>query len=326
MSNLSLTNRIFYQLKPWIPRPVQIMLRRQIAAQRRKACQDTWPILPAAGELPKNWMGWPQQKKFAIILSHDVEWDRGQQRCIQLLQLEQSLGFRSAFNFVPERYQVSPDIRNYISSQGFEVAVHGLYHDGKLYSSLPVFQERAQKINRYLAEWGAVGFCAPSSHHVLEWNHILDIVYDSSTFDTDPFESQPDGVETIFPFWVENESKVGSNDGYVELPYTLAQDFYLFVVLQEKNNEVWKKKLDWIAERGGMALLITHPDYICFEDRRPGAEEYSVEHYADFLRYVQTQYAGQYWNALPREAAIFEKNRIQGSGYFSKPENDPVFV
>jgi hypothetical protein len=47
--------------------------------------------------------------------------------------------------------------------------------------------------------------------------------------------------------------------GYVELPYTLPQDFTLFTVMREKDIDIWKKKLDWIVEKGGMALLITHP-------------------------------------------------------------------
>ena len=38
--------------------------------------------------------------------------------------------------------------------------------------------------------------------HNLQWLHALNAEYDSSTFDTDPFEPEPDGVGTIFPFWV----------------------------------------------------------------------------------------------------------------------------
>jgi hypothetical protein len=35
-----------------------------------------------------------------------------------------------------------------------------------------------------------------------DWLHQLNIEYDLSTFDTDPFEPQPEGRHTIFPFWV----------------------------------------------------------------------------------------------------------------------------
>lgn len=51
-------------------------------------------------------------------------------------------------------------------------------------------------------------FCriqGPAVHHNLEWIGELDIEYDLSTFDTDPFMPQPDGVGTIFPFLVERK-------------------------------------------------------------------------------------------------------------------------
>ena len=43
-------------------------------------------------------------------------------------------------------------------------------------------------------------------YHNLDWIHDLDIYYDASTFDTDPFEPQPDGFKTIYPFTVKNDS------------------------------------------------------------------------------------------------------------------------
>src|SRR4029077_1472652 len=53
-----------------------------------------------------------------------------------------------------------------------------------------------------------------------------------------------------------------SRKGYVELPYTLPQDFTLFLLLREESPEIWCRKLDWIAGHGGMALVDTHPDYM----------------------------------------------------------------
>ena len=144
-----------------------------------------------------------------------------------------------------------PELRQELTADGFEVGVHGLNHDGKLYSSKAEFDRRAKRINRYLKEWNAVGFRSPAMHHNLEWLKALNIEYDASTFDTDPFEPQPDGVGTIFPFWVARDD----GTGYVELPYTLPQDFTLFVLMKERTIDIWKKKLDWIAEKGGMALI-----------------------------------------------------------------------
>jgi peptidoglycan/xylan/chitin deacetylase (PgdA/CDA1 family) len=224
------------------------------------------------------------------------------QRVARLREVEDALGFRSSFNFVPERYAIDPELRRLLMDKGFEVGVHGLKHDGKLYASRKIFSERAIRINRYLREWGVRGFRSPAMHHHLEWLKELDAEYDASTFDSDPFEPQSDGVRTIFPFWVPREEGRG---GYVELPYTLPQDSTLFIFMQERSSEVWKRKLDWIAEKGGMALFIAHPDYMHFGSGKAPLGEYSVEFYREFLKYVQSRYEGQYWQALPLSLARY---------------------
>ena len=142
-------------------------------------------------------------------------------------------------------------------------------------------------------------------YHNLDWLHHLGIEYDASTFDTDPFEPQPDPAGTIFPFWVEDSS---TRKGYVELPYTLPQDSTYFLLLGSKNIEILKEKLDWIADQGGMALLNTHPDYMQFNGDKPAFDEYHVAYYHQFLDYVREKYNGQYWHALPREVAQFYRN------------------
>jgi peptidoglycan/xylan/chitin deacetylase (PgdA/CDA1 family) len=279
------------------------MLRRQLARYKRQKYAAVWPILPTAGNKPADWPGWPDGKKFAFVLTHDVEWADGQDKVLAMMKLEKSFGFRSSFNFVPERYAVSAAIRQELVANGFEVGVHGLNHDGKLFSSQAVFKERVGKINEYARAWKAVGFRAPAMHHNLDWMLDLQVDYDSSTFDTDPFEPQADGVDTIFPFVVAGQ---GDKPGFVELPYSLPQDHALFVILQEKDISIWQQKVDWIYEQGGMALLNVHPDYVCFEGKQ-GREEFPVALYAAFLEYVQTKYEGQYWHALPREVASFVK-------------------
>jgi hypothetical protein len=272
------------------------------------SCQHIWPIDPKAhvNLQAESWKGWPDRKQFAVVLTHDVDTSKGHDKCLELMTLEEKRGFRSAFNFVPERYSVSPDLRTHLSHCGFEIGVHGLYHDGRLYESLKIFQERAKRINQYLKDWNAVGFRSPAMHHELEWLFDLNIEYDSSTFDTDPFEPQPDGVQTIFPFLKQRNT----DECYVELPYTLPQDFTLFILLKEKSNRIWKQKLDWIATNGGMGLLNAHPDYMNFGDRAKLIDEYPARYYADFLDYLNTRYRGSFWLALPREMANFIKTRF----------------
>ena len=297
---------LYYKLKPLIPRSVQIAARRSVTLRMRERYSDVWPIDESAGKAPKHWRGWPEGKKFALVLTHDVDTAEGQRKCTELAKLEMRYGFRSSFNFVPRRYDDSPELRKCLAWNGFEVGVHGLYHDGNDLRSPKAFSRRAVQINQYLKDWGAVGFRSPCMFSNLERILDLDIEYDSSTFDTDPFEPQPDGVKTIFPFWVDGNSR---RRGYVELPYTMPQDFTLFVLMRENDIGVWKRKLDWIARKGGMAVVNTHPDYMDFNGERPGAETYPAERYESLLEYVRTKFAGRYWHALPKEMARFVSAR-----------------
>jgi peptidoglycan/xylan/chitin deacetylase (PgdA/CDA1 family) len=290
-----------------ISRRLQLFLRSRKTKKKRKWFLDVWPIDNTVTKFSNNWPGWPQDKKFALILTHDVESAFGAKKCLRLKEIEETLGFRSSFNLVPQKYQVDPSLRKHLFSAGFEIGVHGLNHDGKLYKSDKIFRERAVKINAYLKKWNAVGFRSPAMHHNLEWIHDLNIQYDQSTFDTDPFEPQPDGVGTIYPFWV---SKDGGQKGYVELPYTLPQDFTLFIILKEKNIDIWKRKMVWIAEKGGMVLINTHPDYMNFDGGKLGLEEYPADYYVEFLEYVKERYEGQYWHVLPREMARFWREEV----------------
>jgi len=259
-----------------------------------------WPIDEKAATKPVRWRGWPEDKRFALILKHDVDTLKGHDRCKKIVSLEIERGFHSAFYFVPKRYDVSPQLRHHLVSNGFEVGLHGLYHDGKLFRSRNIFQQRAVEINKYMREWGSVGFSSPSSHRNFEWIHDLTIDYDTSSFDTDPFEPQPDGVGTIFPLMIQGKCE---QKGYIELPYTLPQDFTLFCIMKEKGIDIWKKKLDWIASHNGMALLTTHPDYMDFDGKNNCVEEYPVAHYEELLDYVKNTYEGQYWHVLPKEIA-----------------------
>ena len=265
--------------------------------------KNIWPIFPGSEKKPSGWKGWPDEKKFAFVLTHDVELQGGHDKCRRLLDIEKGLGFKSSFNFVPERYSVSEELRKYIADNGFEVGVHGLNHDGKLFSNKKTFDSRVEKINEYLKEWNALGFRAPAMHHNLDWIQQLNVEYDLSTFDTDPFEPQSDGVGTIFPFIVTKNE----DDGYVELPYTLVQDFTVFILMNENNLNIWKDKTKWIVNNGGMVLVNVHPDYISFNNSTKRKEEFSVDIYVEFLKHIKSEYQNKYWQALPREVAAYVK-------------------
>ena len=113
---------------------------------------------------------------------------------------------------------------------------------------------------------------------------------------------------TIFPFRVTGKD---NRSGYIELPYTLPQDFTLFILFREEHIDIWKKKIAWIAEKGGMALLNTHPDYMKFNGRA-GYEEYPARYYEEFLQHVAERYAGKYWSPLPHQVAEFWTSGREG--------------
>jgi hypothetical protein len=128
------------------------------------------------------------------------------------------------------------------------------------------------------------------THRHPEWMQALEIEYDLSFFDTDPFEPMPGGTMSIWPFMMGR---------FVELPYTLCQDHTLMVTLAERTPRLWLKKVEFIRRSRGLALLNVHPDYL----RDPG--RFAI--YESFLKSMRE--GNDYWHALPRETARWWRSR-----------------
>ena len=293
-------NQLFYTLKPLIPRPVQIFLRRQIAQHMRRKNGYLWPIDPNAAKPPEGWPGWPDGKQFALVLSHDVDTPKGYNDVLKLADIEEELGFRSQFNFVPERYGVV-DVRllDELKRRGFGIGVHGLKHDGKLFSSKKIFDERAPRINAYLKKWGTRGFTTPSMIRNHDWMHALDIDHCVSTFDTDPFEPQPDAVGTIFPFWVPNSLAEPWLRGAALHP---AAGFDAVHDPAGADHRYLDSETGLGCGKRRHGAFEQPPGLHGFRGRRRRFD-YPVSHYIDFLTYLKTRYAGMYYHALPAEIA-----------------------
>ncbi len=300
---MSLARTLYYVVKPHVPWRLRLAFRRWLAARTARDAQAVWPIAPGAGVAPEGWPGWPQGKRFAVALSHDVEGRAGVERVEALARLEMNLGFRSSFNFIPEgEYPPPLELFAWLRANGFEVGVHDLHHDGSLFRSEADFRRQAPTINRYLHEWRALGFRAGFMFHNLAWIGELHLEYDASTFDTDPFEPQPDGVGTIFPFWVPADAP---RQGYVELPYTLPQDSTLFLLFKHRSADLWKSKADWVAAHGGMVLVNVHPDYLAFDGKACSERQFPAAIYSDLLTHLTDAYPGVFWHALPRDLAAW---------------------
>jgi peptidoglycan/xylan/chitin deacetylase (PgdA/CDA1 family) len=307
---LSFVKRVYYLLKPAIPRLFTRVLRRIYSKPGNLKTISHWPIddrYPMfLWEVLRQLLSqthqdsiqvrrfWPGDHRYSLVLTHDIETSLGQSFVRQVADLEESLGFRSSFNFVLERYPLDIKLMQELRERGFEVGCHGLKHDGKLFNSKDGFNRKAKKINKYLKEFGMTGFRAPLTHRNPEWMQTLDIQYDLSFFDTDPFEPIPGGAMTIWPFFIGH---------FVELPYTLVQDYTLTSVLAENSPQIWLDKVDFIEKYHGMVLLNSHPDYL--------SDQKNWDVYNRFLMEMKQRQG--YWHALPRDAAKWWVDRRGGN-------------
>jgi hypothetical protein len=296
---------IYYQIKPLIPRHMQLIIRRLIVALKIKKYSNIWPIDSSAGKKPVWFKEWPNGKKFVLLITHDVEHAAGLDQLAKLLAIDKKFNIRSSVGLVPERYRINPSVISGLKESGHELYVHDLNHDGKLFSSYETFHARAAQINHYLKKWNVRGFRAGAMHHNLDWISELDIDYDMSTFDTDPFEPMPEGMGTIFPFVA---SSTVTNRSYVEIPYTLPQDLLTLIIQPLQSIDTWIKKLDWVVENNGIACVNVHPDYIVYENEARSKYKYHYSLYNDFLAYITEHYSDVMWNTSASEIAEFVRS------------------
>lgn len=297
--------RAYYLVRPVLPRSLQLRLRRAYSRVQARSPFPHWPIEDSLHDLYR-WLfamlaelartpvpllaPWPAGRSWALVLTHDVETSIGYRDIGLLRDPERERGYRSSWNFVPLRYQVADDTLRALRREGCEVGVHGLRHDGRDLGSRRLLEERLPQIRAYAQSWGAVGFRSPATQRAWELMPSLGFDYDSSYPDTDPYEPQPGGCCSYLPY---------RNRGLVELPITMPQDHTLFSILQAPDGEVWLRKAQHLRQRGGMALLLTHPDYA--RDPRLAAA---------YRRLLDTFHGdGTAWHALPGEVATWWRER-----------------
>jgi peptidoglycan/xylan/chitin deacetylase (PgdA/CDA1 family) len=301
----ALARSLYYTTRPIIPRGLQLALRRRYMAIQDRQAFPSWPIetrlhdfygsflamVEAVAGRPLPYIApWPSDASWALVLTHDVEHREGYEFIDRVLDVERALGVRSAWYLTPERdYHVS-DVRvDSLTCEGFEVGVQGLHHDGRDLDRRR-FPERLPAIRRYLERWNASGFRSPSTQRDWELIAELGFDYDSSYSDVARYEPQPGGSGTWLPYF---------NEALVELPITLPMDHTLFELLREPDEAMWIEKADFLRRQGGMALILTHPDY--------QLQPYRLASYRRFLEHVLADPA--VWVALPREVSAWWRAR-----------------
>jgi hypothetical protein len=144
---------------------------------------------------------------------------------------------------------------------------------------------------------GAVSFRSPATYRVVDWIGELPFECDCSMPHSDPFEPQPGGCCTLWPFFIGR---------VVELPYTMPQDHTLFTLLGHRTPKLWLDQAARIENENGMIECLTHPDRGYLGDARKRSL------YAEFLD-AMSERAGL-WRALPREVAAWWRSRDNGEG------------
>lgn len=297
--------RMYYGLRRALPRTVQLALRRKYASVQTRKAFPAWPIearlqrvlswllqlVESVAGQPIPWIApWPAGTSWAVVLTHDVEHADGYEFVDQVLAVEEAAGVHSAWYFVPERdYRVSAERIESLLARGCEVGLHGLRHDGRDLDRA-VFLDRLPKMAAYAERWGAVGFRSPSTLRDWELMPKIGLDYDSSYSDVARYEPIAGGSCTWFPFFI---------DDLVELPITMPMDHTLFELVGERDESVWVEKALFLKNEGGMALLLTHPDYLIDRDR--------LQIYARFVERIAQDPSA--WLALPREISSWWRAR-----------------
>jgi hypothetical protein len=299
-------------LRPMLPLAIRRRLQRLVFRQRRTCMFPAWPIdcsvedifeqlmaltLQASGlhEVPFIWF-WPDGKDSALMMTHDVEEQKGADQCDFLMDLDDSYGIKAAFQLIPERaYRDFDGLVSRIRARGFELNIHDLNHDGRLYEQKELFEKRASQINKYGRQYGMKGFRSGAMHRNQEWFDMLDFQYDMSVPTVSHLEPQSGGCCTVTPYFVDN---------VLELPLTTVQDHAMFYILLDRSIDIWKQQTKTILAHHGLISFIVHPDYIA----RPA----ECGQYRELLEHILSlRDAGSIWVALPGEINRWWRERSQ---------------
>jgi hypothetical protein len=304
--------KLYYGFRPHLGVSTRKHLQRLWLLGRQKRRFPSWPVDRTVDQIlakllalsmkahrveriPFIWF-WPDGHKSCAIMTHDVEESGGIDSCPTLMEIDESFGIKSSFQFIPEkRYSVPPDLLELVRAKGFEVNVHDLNHDGHLYDQREEFLRRAEKINHYSREYGARGFRAGALYRKLDWYDAYEFSYDMSVPNVGHLDPQPGGCCTVMPYFVGQ---------VLELPVTTAQDYTLFNIFSDYSLDLWQRQIKLITENHGLLSFIVHPDY--------SLEKRARDTYTALLAHLsQLRRQGEVWMALPKEVDHWWRDRAR---------------
>lgn len=323
-----LVRKAYYCVRPFLTDSIRHFLQRIYLRGWDKIAFPAWPVDTTVDRLHKRLLAlalkvqglekipfiwfWPDGYSSCAIVTHDVEQAEGRDFCPKLMDLDEAFGMKAAFQVVPEdRYTVTRTFLESLTSRGFEVNVHDLKHDGRLYAERAEFLRRAERINSYVREYGAQGFRSGILYRNAEWFDAFEFSYDMSLPNVAHLDPQRGGCCTVMPFFIGR---------IVELPVTCTQDFTLFRILQDYSMNLWKTQIARIREEHGLISLIVHPDYV-IEQRARDVYKSLLEHLAELREkeHVWTPRAddvANWWRQRSEMELVYENGqwRVEGAG------------
>lgn len=300
-----------------VPAPIRAALRNLLTRRQAGTVEayPAWPWEPSVEILRAVWLHarraagdvadpepfWPQGKRFAAALTHDVDSAAGLGRAASFAADERERGLRSCWYVVGRQYPLDESILDDLRAGGAEIGFHDVIHDNRIAFLPPAEIERRLDSVRELVERHEMeGFRSPSMMRTDALYEGLRgrFAYDSSIPDTAllPVRS---GCGTVFPLdW----------SGVPVLPLTLPPDGQLLGRGLEPGQilAAWIEKTERVAAVGGAAVQLTHPD----DDFSASAAMREAQRgYLDWLAARDDA-----WHALPREIIARWRERAAAQG------------
>lgn len=278
--------------------PFKTLISRLFYKFKKKGKEKfpNWPIEKSI-DLKRKEVKWPNNKKYVICLTHDVDTKKGIKKIKLFYDLERKYNIKSTYYIVSKNLKFINFLKK-IEKQGYEIACHGYNHDNKLaYLNEKKIKNRLKKSKELMKEFNVKGFRAPS---LLTSEKLYSIIpeyfsYDSSVPDTDIFllDAPRRGCCTVFPFM---------RNKLVVIPITVPMDASLILGdYKDKIYKIWLKKNEYIKKIGGVAVIVTHTED-CYS-----ANKEMLEIYEKLLKKIKKDKKA--WITTMNELAEFWKKK-----------------
>ncbi len=245
---------------------------------------------------------WPNNKRFAIIITHDVDTDyifKNADILKSFISIEEKYGFRSAWYIVTNKYPLNHSTLKMLIKRGHEIGFHGDTHDYRLpFLKKEKIKERLDKCKPFLDKYNVKGGRSPLFLRNPTFFSVLEeyISYDTSCHDSTlgALSGMNEGCCSCFPFFISN---------LLEIPTTLPESYFLkkLGVQKEEIPKIQEDRLEAIRELGGVAHYLVHPEPQISANK---------EHLADYERFLEkcSKYKDA-WVTLPSELNAWWRKR-----------------